>query len=448
MLAVCSASVVLVLLDSGAMFVGFPFIEDRFEADASRATLSWIVTAFFLVMVSSLLVTGRVADRFGRRTTFLTGLAVYVVGAAVAGSTSHVAVLIAARSAQGVGVALLSPSSVALFLPEFPPSRRAFALGVWGTIGATAGLVASPLGAAVVELTSWRGIFFFNGGVALAVLVVGMAVLDDEVAVSDRSRIDLVGAAIAMVAVGALALVLVQGREWGWSSVSTGFAALCFVFATPTFFARNRRSESPLLDVSLFSNRRFAVASVASVCCQLGFFSIYFGVPLYMEEVWGWGPLRIGLGLLPLNVIPILTAASAGRMVDRDGPRKMLGYGGLFTAVMFVLLGVWLADAGYAWLAVGMAVSSLGAMAIGNNTTFAALHDIDDRVLGAANAAYFMTRRLGSALGAVAVAAIVGNNTGADFADVYVWVWVFGAAAYAAGGSAALLWYPREVPTA
>lgn len=447
-LAVCSATVVLTLLDSGSMFVAFPFIEERFEGEASRATLSWVVTAFFIVMVSSLLVAGRIADRVGRRRTFLTGLALYAIGSIIASVTTAVWLLISARVVQGVGVALLSPSSIALMLPEFPQRRRAFALGVWGTIGAAAGLASSPVGAALVELFSWRAVFVFNGAVALAVLVAGVVVLDDAVVESDERPIDVVGALLATMAVGGLTIVLVQGNDWGWDSLQLGIAAAVAVAGAAVFLRRNQRSTSPLLDMAIFGNRRFAIASVASVCCQLGFFSVYFGVPLYMQEVWEWSPLQIGLGLLPFNAVPILTAAAAGRIVDRRGPRGMIAAGGVGTALVYLIIGLWLTDAGYAWLAVALGVSGLGAMMIGNHTTVAALYDIDDEVLGAANAAYFMTRRLGSALGAVAAAAIVGNRVGAEFADVYVWVWMFGAAVYFVGGMVVWLWYPRDIPGA
>ena len=143
-LFVCSASMFLFLMDSSAMFVGFPFIEERFSATTSRTTLSWIVTALFIFMVSSLLIAGRVADRFGRRKIFLLGLALYGIAGIAAGCIPVVWVLIVTRSLQGIAIAMLSPSGLAMSLREFPQSRRAYAFGVWGTIGAVTGLCGSP----------------------------------------------------------------------------------------------------------------------------------------------------------------------------------------------------------------------------------------------------------------------------------------------------------------
>ena len=440
----CSATAVLTLLDSGMLFVAFPFLEERFVDDASRTTLSWAVTIFFVVMVSTLLVAGRVADRYGRKRVFLSGLLLFGAAALVAATTTNVGVLVVARAVQGLGVALLAPSALALALPEFPNERRAFALGVWGTIGGTAGLAASPLGAGVVELFGWRGVFAFNGIVALVMAGIGVVVLEERRNDKDGTGgpIDVIGAMLAMLAVGALAIVLVQGSDWGWGSSRTiVVAGLCAV-ATTWFVRRNAQMAEPLVDAAIFRNRRFAVASVASVMSQLGFFSAYFGIPLYMAEVWEWSPAQVGIGLLPLNAVSVLAAVPAGRLVDRYGPRGMILFGGTLAAACYLAMGLWLTEAGYIWLAFGMGFAGLGAVAIGNHTTVAALRDVDDADLGSANAGYFMTRRLGSALGAVAVPAIVGNRTGAAFADAYLGVWVFGSAVYLFGGLVVWFLYP------
>ena len=433
----------LVLLDSGGLFVAFPFIEERFEADASRTTISWVVTAFFVIMVATLLVAGRLADRFGRRRIFLLGASTYAVGALAGAAAADLGVLIGARVVQGVGVALLSPSSVAMALSRFPPSRRAMALGVWGSVGAASAMAAAPIAAGLVELFGWRGVFVVNGALAALAFGAGQRLIErDEPALHPRP-VRVVGAAAAMVAVGALCLVLVQGPEWGWGA-ATAIAAAVSVAGAAAFALHLATDPHPLLDVAIFRERRFVMASVVSVCCQLGFFSVYFGLPLLMIEAWEWSAWQVGLGLVPLNGISALTAVAAGRHVDQHGPRMMMTWGGVVSAVSLLVLGFWLVDAGYRWVLPGLLVAGLAAMAIGNHTTVAALADVDDRDLGSANAGYFTTRRLGSALGAVAVAAIVGNTEGSAFVDRYDWVWVFGAAAYLIGGVAAFVAYPSE----
>ena len=433
----------LVLLDSGGLFIAFPFIEERFEAGASRTTISWVVTAFFVIMVATLLVAGRLADRFGRRRIFLIGAATYAGGAFIGAAAPTLWLLIGGRVVQGVGVALLSPSSVAMALARFPPSRRAMALGVWGTVGAATAMAAAPVAAVVVELFDWRAVLILNGALAAIAFGAGLAVIDADVPEDQTRPVRVSGAVLAMIAVGALCLLLVQGPDWGWTG-ATAATAVASMLAGAAFLRHLRTDPFPLLDTGIFRERRFVAASAVSVCCQLGFFSVYFGLPLLMTEAWDWSPLQVGLGLTPLNGIAVLTAVPAGRWVDEHGPRAMLAGGGVLTAGAMLVTGLWLVDEGYAVVLPGLLATGLGAMAIGNHTTVAALADVDDGDLGSANAGYFTTRRLGSALGAVAVAAIVGNTEAGDFLARYDWVWVFGAAAYLVGGLIALVWYPQE----
>ena len=426
------------------MFVGFPFIEERFSDSASRITLSWVVTALFIFMVSSLLVAGRVADRFGRRKIFLLGLLLYGSAGIMAGSLPVIWVLILARSLQGVAIAMLSPSGLAMSLNEFPLSRRAYALGVWGTIGALTGLCGSPIAAGMIELFNWQAIFILTGGFSLLILIAGLIVLSDEQEGNNQLPIDWVSAIIAVMAVGGLTLFLVQGQEWGFSSPVTLLCLCISIISTPLLARRNRTQRHPLFPPAIFSQRSFTIGAAGSALCQVGFFSIYFGLPLYMREVWSWSPLKIGFALIPLNVVPLLTAAVAGKLVDRQGPRPMVIFGGVWSGVSFLIIGFFLMEAGYILFALGLLVSGLGAMAIGNNTTIATLLDIEDGLLASASSASYTARRLGSALGAVLTASIVGNRLGSDFKDIYIWVWILGASAYLLGSLITYLYYPRR----
>ena len=339
---------------------------------------------------------------------------------------------------------MLSPSGLAMSLNEFPPSRRAFALGVWGTIGALTGLCGSPIAAGMIELFNWQAIFILTGGFSLLILLAGFVVLSDEQEGNNQLPIDWVSAIIAVMAVGGLTLFLVQGQEWGFSSPVTLLCLCISIISTPLLARRNRTQRHPLFPPAIFAQRSFTIGAAGSALCQVGFFSIYFGLPLYMREVWSWSPLKIGFALIPLNVVPLLTAAVAGKIVDRQGPRPMVIFGGIWSGVSFLIIGFFLMEAGYILFALGLLVSGLGAMAIGNNTTIATLLDVEDGLLASASSASYTARRLGSALGAVLTASIVGNRLGSDFKDVYIWVWILGAGAYLLGSLITYLYYPRR----
>ncbi|MDG2300235.1 MAG: MFS transporter [Acidimicrobiales bacterium] len=443
-LVVCSSSMFLILLDSGSMFVAFPFIEDHFSDQASRTTMSWVISGFFITMVSSLLVAGRAADKFGRRKVFLSGLVIYGTAAILGGSLSNIWALILLRAFQGMAIAMLSPTALAICLVEFPRSRRAYAFGVWGTIGAGAGLCASPIGAGLVEIFNWRAVFLFNGIAALVTLIVGRIVLGKDQEERDETPIDILAAFLATTTIASFTLVLVQGQDWGWSAPPTLTFLFLFILSGPALVYRNTTHQYPILNPEIFTSRSFNVGCLGSVFCQIGFFSIYFGLPLYMKEVWNWAPLRIGFALLPLNIVPLLTSAIAGKIVDKRGPRSMIVFGGLWSGAACILMGFWLIDIGYTYLALGLLAYGLGAMAIGNTTTIATLIGVDDNILASATSGSYTGRRLGSALGAVLAAAIVGNKIGEDFADAYLWVWVLGAAAYFLGAIVTFLFYPKQ----
>ena len=434
----------LILLDSGSMFVAFPFIEDHFSDQASRTTMSWVISGFFITMVSSLLVAGRAADKFGRRKVFLSGLVIYGTAAILGGSLSNIWALILLRAFQGMAIAMLSPTALAICLVEFPRSRRAYAFGVWGTIGAGAGLCASPIGAGLVEIFNWRAVFLFNGIAALVTLIVGRIVLGKDQEERDETPIDILAAFLATTTIASFTLVLVQGQDWGWSAPPTLTFLSLFILSGPALVYRNTTHQYPILNPEIFTSRSFNVGCLGSVFCQIGFFSIYFGLPLYMKEVWNWAPLRIGFALLPLNIVPLLTSAIAGKIVDKRGPRSMIVFGGLWSGAACILMGFWLIDIGYTYLALGLLAYGLGAMAIGNTTTIATLIGVDDNILASATSGSYTGRRLGSALGAVLAAAIVGNKIGEDFADAYLWVWVLGAAAYFLGAIVTFLFYPKQ----
>jgi MFS family permease len=163
-----------------------------------------------------------------------------------------------------------------------------------------------------------------------------------------------------------------------------------------------------------------------------------------MREIWEWSPLRIGFALIPLNIVPFFTAAIAGKIVDQRGPRSMVIFGGIWSGTCFLIIGFFLMEPGYTYLAFGLLASGLGAMAIGNNTTIATLIDISDELLASASSASYTARRLGSALGAVLTASIVGNRVGSEFKDAYLWVWILGAAAYLIGSLITYLFYPKR----
>ena len=214
-LIVC-AGVFMASLDLFIVNIAFPSIERSFH-HASLGSLSWIVSGYAIVFAALLVPAGRWADAFGRKRAFLLGLAIFVLASVGCALSPSVGWLIAARVVQAAGGALMLPTSLGLILPEFAPSERHSAIGVWAATGAIAAATGPPLGGLLVQ-ADWRLVFLVNVPVGLLGLVFGARILSERREVG-AARPDLLGALAFIVAIGALVVAIVNGRDWGWGSL-------------------------------------------------------------------------------------------------------------------------------------------------------------------------------------------------------------------------------------
>src|ERR671936_591391 len=214
-LAVTSVAVFMGFLDVTIVNIAFPDIRASF-ADTSLAGLSWILTAYNIVFAALLVPAGRLADRVGRRRTFLAGLLTFLAASAAAGLAPTVEVLVGARVVQAAGAAALVPTSLALLLPEFPLSQRATATGVWGATGAVAAALGPSLGGSLVEAAGWRWVFFVNLAIGLPALVPARRLLREAREANPGPLPDALGVVLLIVGVGLLSLGIVKGEDWGW----------------------------------------------------------------------------------------------------------------------------------------------------------------------------------------------------------------------------------------
>ena len=316
-----------IILDNNAANVAFPFIERSFP-ETPRSTLAWVSTGFSIMAAALLLVSGRLADRSGRRRIFLTGMTVFAVASALTAIAPTPALLIAARLVQGAGSALLSATAVALLLSEFPPAKRGLALGIWGTV-ASAGAAAGPtLGALAIEASSWRLVFLLNVPIAVVVLTFGRAILRQDRPEGTSGTLDLFGTATGTLGVAALTLSLLQGPRWGWTSPAVvGSAVACVVLLT-IFFGWCHRSADPLLDLTLFNDRRFATANLSQAGTQMAIFVWFFTTPLFLINVWHYSALAGGTAVA-IGMIASFVSMPVGHWSDRHGYRRVLIAGGL-----------------------------------------------------------------------------------------------------------------------
>ena len=408
LLAICGGAF-LAFLDTTIVNTSFPDIRAGFP-EASPAELSWILDGYFIVLAALLVPAGGVADRLGRRRVFLAGTAIFVATSLLCAVAPTWELLVAARVLQGIGAAIVVPASVALLLPLFPPERRAAGIGIWGAAAALAAAIGPPLGGVLVEISDWRWIFLVNLPLGAAVLVAGARALDESRDPAATGLPDLAGAAVAAASLGLLALALVQGNAWAWTSAETlgAFAAAAILLAVVV--ARCRTHPRPVVDLALLRIPSFRDGTLGTLLFAAAFFSMILGNILFLTGVWGYSVLSAGLAVAPGPLASTVVAGPAGRLADRFGHRAVIVPGTLFYAAGLLVLrsaglepdyaATWLPGQLLVGIGIGLAFPTLGA---------AAAADIPPDRFGVASAVTGAGRQLGAVLGTALLIAIVGE---------------------------------------
>ena len=449
-LIVAAAAMFLASFVTTASNIAVPVLETAFP-DASLSTVSWVISAFNVTQVTFMLLGGRLADRWGRRPVFLAGLMVFAFGAALSAVAPVIGLVIAARVVQAVGVAVMLPSSLAAVLPLFPSERHASVVSSWSAMGTFGSALAPTMAAGILALASWRMVFAAVIPFALLALWGGRARLVGPVPrdrAEPRRPLDLLGAAAGTVAVGGTSMVVVQGRHWGWTSPSIVLLAMLVLGAGLLFVRRSLHHPEPLLDLGLLQVASFRVAALAAALVATATASTWFMYPLFMTSVWGFSIFQVGLAISPGAFAMIPIALVAGRVADRHGYRYLL-LGGSSVATFGVAWLAWRLVPGATYLTGflpgTLMIGSGSGMMLGPANS-AALRDVAEAKLGAANAAYNTMRFLGMALGVAVAAAILGDAvSAARVAALHDALWA-SVAMMAAGPLLIAVAYPRVRP--
>jgi EmrB/QacA subfamily drug resistance transporter len=329
-LIVTAVAVFMSFLDVTIVNVAFPDLERDFP-EASRADLSWVLNGYNIVFAALLVPAGLVADRVGRRRMFFIGVWTFVGASVLSGIASSPEMLVAARLLQAAGGAILVPTSLALLLPEFPLESRATAVAIWGATGAVAAALGPSLGGVLVDELGWRWVFFVNVPIGLAALVPARGLLR-ETRLGSGPLPDALGTGLLIVAVGALALGIVKGSEWGWDSArvlgSLGAAAVLL----PALLLRSARHRAPVIDLTLFRTRSFAVANAGMFVFSSAFYALLLAGVLFLTQVWDYSILEAGFAITPGPLMAAVAAPPGGRLSDRYGQRVVAVPGALLFA--------------------------------------------------------------------------------------------------------------------
>jgi EmrB/QacA subfamily drug resistance transporter len=334
-LAITSLALFMVSLDNLVVTTALPVI--RRELHASISQLEWTVNAYTLTFAVLLLTGAALGDRFGRRRMFVLGMLLFTGASAAAALSTSANALDIARAVQGIGGAIVTPLTLTILSAAVPKERRGLALGIWGGIGGLAVAIGPLVGGAIVSGVSWNWIFWLNVPIGLLLAPLAYRQLEETKGVD--SSLDLPGLGLASAGLLGIVWGLVRGNAAGWTSLQIIAPIVVGALLVAAFVAWERRTPSPMLPMSFFRNRTFALTNVASLFMFFGMFGSIFFLAQFFQTVQHYSPLQSGLRILPWTAMPIFIAPLAGALSDRIGGQR------------FMAIGLTLQAAGLLWIA-------------------------------------------------------------------------------------------------
>ncbi|MEV8441396.1 MFS transporter [Actinosynnema sp. NPDC051121] len=407
-LVLASVGSFVVVLDLLAVATALTAIQR--DLNASMADLEWTVNAYTLSFAVLLMTSASLGDRFGRRRLFAAGLGVFSLASVACALAPSAGALIAARTIQGVGAAIVMPLALGLLNATFPPQRRGWALGVYGGVTGLAALLGPVVGGVLTQTLGWEWIFWLN--VPIGLMAIPLVLTRVKESFGAGTAIDLPGLGLFSVAAVGLVWGLVRAEAAGWGSAEVVGALVGGAVFAVLFVLRQRRAAAPMLPVRLYRSRAFAAGNAVIFLLNGSLTGAIFFIAQYLQVALGHDPLETGLRLLPWGLAPFLIAPHAGALADRLGERPL------------VVGGLALQSLGLAWLALVSAgdppyLALVGPMALGGIGFALAIPAVTKAVvstnapgdIGKASGAFSTTRQLGAAFG-IAILAAAFSATG------------------------------------
>ena len=325
----------MIMLDNTVVNVALPSIQN--DLGISVSELEWVVNAYALTFGVLLLTGGKLADMLGRRSIFIAGLVIFTGASLWCGLAGGATSLIAARTVQGVGAALMNPATLSIITATFPPRQRGTAIGIWAGVSALALAIGPLVGGLLTQDINWSWIFFINIPVGVAGVIAARLFIDESKDMSLEQRLDLPGLLSSGIGLFALTYGLIETNDHAWGSARVlSLFAIALVSLT-LFVILETRQRIPMLDVTLFRNPTFSGANAVMFFVGLAMFGIFFYNSLFLQRVLGYGAIKTGATFLPMTLLIIFVAPVAGRVSDRIGARWLIGAGMVLLSASLLL---------------------------------------------------------------------------------------------------------------
>jgi EmrB/QacA subfamily drug resistance transporter len=406
-LAIILVSYFMIILDNSIIFTGLPKLQA--EMHLSATGLSWVQNAYTLVFGGLLLLGARLGDILGRRPVFIAGLAVFATASLLIGAAPNDSWLVAARALQGIGAAVVAPSSLSLLTATFAAGReRTRAVAAYGAvagIGASLGLV---VGGALAEWVSWRAGFYVNVPIGIAVIIAAFRVIQESPRAS--GGFDVLGAVCSTLGVGALVFAIVNSTDAGWLAPETITALAAAAVLLTLLVVNERKVKQPIMPLHLFGSRERAGAYIARLLFAGTMIGFFFFTTQFLQGVYGYNPLQAGVAFFPMTVVNFFVALAVPRLTHRFGNASLLAAGLAMTLAGMTWLSTITAATPYlTGVALPLVLIGIGQGLGFAPLTAAGIAGATSKDAGAASGLVNTSHQLGSALGVGALVAVSAN---------------------------------------
>ncbi len=430
-LLILSLSLTLVIMDATIVNVAIPSISRDFNA--SFRDVEWVNTIYSLVYAATLILWGKIGDQYGRRLLFLIGVLVFGAGSALVGASSSIEMLVAMRALQGVGAAILSPSTLSIVTTTFKGKERGIAFGIWGATAGVAAALGPLVGGWVIDHASWRWAFYINIPIVAAAFAGALWAIKESRDPHTRRYFDVPGTLLGGLGVGALVFGIIEGQGYGWWKPAAHFTLLGWewpsdaisivpvsitlgvvLLAIFTWYERllERRGSEPLFEFGLLRYRSYKYGMITGLIVNLGEIGLLFAASLYLQGTKGLSAFETGLALLPLAIMAFIGAPVAGAFSARSGPKWIVTTGMTLEVIALLTLFAVVDPAistttialilGLYGLGLGLAIAQL---------TSLVLYDIPGPKAGIASGGNSTIRQVGAALGIAIIGTALTTTT-------------------------------------
>jgi EmrB/QacA subfamily drug resistance transporter len=408
-LVVLSLGLLVISLDNTILNVALPSLSDDLGATSSE--LQWIVDAYMLVFAGLLLTAGSLGDRFGRKRGLTIGLVVFGAASALSALATTPAQLIAGRALMGIGGALIMPSTLSIVTATFPASERGKAIGIWAAVAGLGIAIGPVAGGWLVENASWHWVFLVNVPFVLIALAAGHSLVPESRDPS-QSRLDPIGAVISTAGLGTLLWGIISASDRGWGDDLVVGALVLGALILAAFVWFERRTDSPMLDMRLFRNPRFSVASAGITMAFFVLMGLIFFLTQYLQSVLDFSPFQAGVRMLPVAGGMVLAGPLSARLAERLGAKLVVATGLALVATAMALLAQAGVDGPYELIAAALALMGFGMGAAMAPATDAIMGTLDESHLSVGSAMNDTTRLVGGALGVAVLGSLMTSHYG------------------------------------